>query len=76
MSSWKEIKSIPIGTTVDVWAVREILPNGEKRLDERRWPDVEMVRRKLNGSDQVFELWQGVPDGWVPTHWRPVPKGP
>jgi len=73
MSKWEEIKDVPVNIDVDVWAMREVMPSGERRRDQRRWPDVRLVRRKPNGTDQVFEIWQGLPDGWTPTHWRQIP---
>lgn len=76
MSRWRHIKSVPTNVDIDVWAVRELKPTGEKCLDQRRWPDVRLVRKTLAGTDQVFEVWQGLPDGWSPTHWRSIPKGP
>ncbi|WP_337268773.1 hypothetical protein [Oryzifoliimicrobium ureilyticus] len=77
MAKWHTIQTIPLNVDVDVWATREKLPSGESAGNqERRWPDVRLVRRKLQGSEQEIEHWQGLPDGWTPTHWRPLPKPP
>lgn len=75
MSNWKTIKDVPTNIDVDVWAIRQLMPNGEQRLEERRWPDVRLVCKKVGGTDRVWELWQRLPEEWTPTHWRPVPKG-
>lgn len=76
MAKWHPINTVPLNVDIDIWAVRDKLPSGEIDTQERRWPDVRLVHRKLQTSSQSLEHWQGRPDGWTPTHWRPLPKPP
>lgn len=76
MTKWHSIKDVPVNTDVDVWAVREVSPSGEAILDEKRWPDVRLVQKTIDGTERFLENWQGLPQGWTATHWRGIPKGP
>lgn len=73
MGEWQKIETAPKdGTKVDLWAKCWRAYNDS--WEYQRFPDCWWYVPGHEANRRPH--WQGLGDGWCPTHWQPLPEPP
>lgn len=71
--AWCSIETAPKdGTKIDIWA-KTWLPDKDEFVG-RRFPDCYWYKPPWDSNKQPG--WEGIPAGYRPTHWKPLPESP